>query len=354
MTRTGVSVARADFFLGQNSLAICSALAAVVGLLVSTVALAQPPATKPPATAPAAAPKEEKKEPPKPPEPERVLLDTKDGWKIHAMYYAPMEKIRKGKETVPVIMLHGWDGQGAEYSYLATGLQTYGHACLVPDLRGHGRSTSRKKLDGSLETVKVEDLKTQDMENMVLDVEACKKYLIARNNEGLVNIDMLTVVAAQEGCIVGINWAALDWSWPVTPVLKQGQDVKALILLSPMQTYKRLTASKALQTPALARHLSIMFAVGEQDSEANSDAKRIFSRLERGRPPLPKDLTPAELMRQKDLVFITAPTSLQGTKLAAPEFNRRVNGPIIFFLKARVLDRRDEFPWKQRGNVIGG
>lgn len=286
----------------------------------------------------------------KPPEPEAVFLDTKDMWRIHCLYYPPMEKVRKSKETVPVILLHGWGGQGSEYGFLATGLQTYGHACIVPDLRGHGRSTTRKKIDGTLETIKQEDLKPQDIENMLLDLEAVKSFLMEKNNAGELNIEMLTVIAAQEGCIIALNWAALDWSWPVTPSFKQGQDVKALILLSPTQSYKRLSASAALNTPAVSRQLSLLFAVGAEDRAAYNDARRIYSRLERIRPPLPD--SPQDRMRLKDLFFITAPTTLQGSKLTAR--NLSINRAIVTFIQARLLEHRDEYQWTKRESPLGG
>ena len=59
-----------------------------------------------------------------PPAPKTVWLETTDMWRIHCLYYAPKEDVRDGKEVVPIIMLHGWGGQGGEYSFLAVGLQT--------------------------------------------------------------------------------------------------------------------------------------------------------------------------------------------------------------------------------------
>ncbi len=311
----------------------------------------EPPATQPPAKPPVAKPPAETAKPKegeevkKPPEPEPMLLETKDGWKIYCLYYPPMEKMRKGKETVPIILLHGWGGQGSDWSYLATGLQTYGHAAIVPDLRGHGRSTSRKQPDGSLETIKYDDLKPQDMESMILDVEAVKSALMQRNNEGELNIDMLTLIAAQEGCIIALNWAVWDWHWPITTAGKQGQDVKALILLSPVDTYKRMNATTALNTPVVTRQLSLLVSVGDQDRRALTEASRMYGRIERIRPPLPKD-DPQELLRLKDLFLITAPTELQGSKLT--DKNLPVNRAIVTFIEMRLLRHRDEFPWKQR------
>lgn len=317
-------------------------------LLVNVAAWAQPaapPAKKAP-PAKEAAPKEKK-----PPEPERVWLETKDGWKIHCTYYGPKEGIRKGKETVPIILIHGWGGQSSEFSFLARGLQTYGHATIVPDLRGHGRSTSRKLPNGDIEITKYDDSRKftpRERENMVLDIEACKKFLMEKNDAEEVNIEMLCVVGAEFGSIVALNWAAMDWSWPQTPYLKQGQDVKALVLLSPKQTMERLTATQALAHPAVNRQLSIMIAVGEKDRTSYSEAKRIYSRLEKLRPEPPKDR--AERLRKQDLFFVTADTNLRGTAL----LNRAlpINRNIVGFIDLRLLKKREDFLWTRRKGPV--
>jgi pimeloyl-ACP methyl ester carboxylesterase len=317
----------------------------------------QPPATqpipKPPAAKPAppAAKAKDAPAPDKPPEPVPMQLDTKDGWKIHCLYYPPMEKIRKGTETVPIILVHGWGGQGSEWSYLATGLQTYGHATIVPDLRGHGRSTTRRERDGSIATVKLDDLKPQDMDALLLDLEAVKSEFIKMNNAGEVNIEMLTMIAAQEGCVIALNWAAWDWHWPITPAYKQGQDVKALVLLSPTDSFKRMNATAALNTPAIQRQLSLLFAVGAEDRKSLSEASRMHSRIEKLRPSL-KNESIEEQRRLRDIFFIAAPTTLQGTKLT--DASLRVNRAIVEFIQMRLLNRRDELRWAERRSPVGG
>jgi len=303
----------------------------------------RPPAKKVPAA-------DEKKKEKKPPAPKRVWLDTKDGWKIHCTYYGPKEGVRKGKETVPLIMIHGWEGQGSEYSYLASGLQTLGHATIVPDLRGHGRSTGRKLPNGNIQITKFDDRKFTPLErqNMILDIEACKKFLMGKNDAEEVNIEMLCVVGAELGSIVALNWAAMDWSWPQTPYVKQGQDVKALVLLSPRQTLERLTATDALNHLAVSQRLSLMIAVGKNDRKSFSEADRIHGRIEKIRPEPPEDL--AERRRKKDLFLMKADTTLQGTKLLGKALP--VNGYIVEFIKLRLLNKREDLPWSNRKGPI--
>ncbi|MBC8875884.1 MAG: alpha/beta fold hydrolase [Planctomycetes bacterium] len=314
--------------------------------LICAPAWAQP--VRPPAKKVPAADEKEKEK--KPPAPQRVWLDTKDGWKIHCTYYGPKEGVRKGKETVPLIMIHGWGGQGSEYSHLAWGLQKLGHATIVPDLRGHGRSTDRKYPNGNIENMKYDDRKftPQEREKMTLDIEACKKFLMEKNDAEEVNIEMLCVVGAELGSIIALNWAAMDWSWPQTPYVKQGQDVKALVLLSPRQSMERLNAATALTHPAVSQRLSLMFAVGENDRKSFSEASRIYNRIEKIRPEPPEDL--AERLRKKNLFLMKAETTLQGTKLLGRALP--VNGYIVKFIELRLLNKREDLPWSNRKGPI--
>ena len=302
---------------------------------------------------PAKAKTPEKEKDVPPPAPKTVWLETTDMWRIHCLYYAPKEDVRDGKEVVPIIMLHGWGGQGGEYSFLAVGLQTFGYAVMVPDLRGHGRSVGRRKLDGDYSTVKYDDAKSFgpiEAKNMVNDVEAVKKWLVARNNEGEVNIDMLCVIGSEFGAALALNWAALDWSWPATTAGKQGQDVKALVLLSPsMQNAKGYTCAEALGKQAIMQNLSVSIAVGDKGREALSSAKRIYSRLESGRPKLPQD--EGERERKQSLFWVPADTDLQGTRLL--DRNLPVNLEILKFLKRRLLWKQEDFPWSERKSLIG-
>ncbi len=284
-----------------------------------------------------------------------MTLDTRDGWRIHCEYYGPQEKIRQGKETVPIIMVHGWEGQGSDWNFLAVGLQTLGHASMVIDLRGHGRSTIRRvpgDRTGATETVSVDGLDRDDISRIWLDLEAAKSELMRKNNAGEVNIEMLTVIAAEVGCIIAMEWAIRDWAWPITPAYKQGQDVKALVLLSPVESYRRMSATKSLNHPTIRERLSLMFAVGAEESRFAGSVKRMHDRIERVRPSLEKKVDPKEAERLRDLFLIQAPTSLQGSALT--DRSLPVNRAIVYFLTKRLLERSDELRWSERKSPVGG
>jgi pimeloyl-ACP methyl ester carboxylesterase len=284
-----------------------------------------------------------------------MLLDTKDGWRIHCDYYPPKEKIRSGKETIPIILVHRWGGQGSEWNYLAVGLQTLGHASMVVDLRAHGRSTTKKVLTdptGKTETIKFDDLRPDEFSRMWMDLEVAKSELMKKNNAGEVNIEMLTVIAAEEGCLVALDWAVRDWAWPITPAYKQGQDVKALVLLSPVESQRRMSAATYLRSPVVSRQLSLLFAVGAEDGRFAGSVKRMHDPIEKARiPQWPKD-DPKEMERLRDIFFIQAPTSLQGSALTDRALP--VNRAIVNFLNRRLLDRSTDLPWAERRSPVGG
>lgn len=325
-----------------------AATAAALDWLVHPVLGQVPPVKKPPAKPapnvpvnPAPA-----KKGPKLPEPEDVALETKDGVALKATYYPGTNK----KETVPLIMLHGLGGQRGEYHRLALFLQSRGHASIVPDLRGHGQS-KLQKLDTVTKTLEADNLTRRDLEAMQLDVEACKKFLLDKNNDGELNIELLCVIGAEFGSIIAARWAAYDWSVRNLPTLKQGQDVKALVFLSPVQAMKAVTMREALAHPAIQKLLSILVIVGAEDTKGVAEARKIHGMLHGHRPKLPADRE--EALKVQDLFLVdNVPTNLSGTRLLGRGL--RVEEHIAQFLNLRLVDRKADFPWQERRSPLAG
>jgi len=78
------------------------------------------------------------------PAPEDLTLRTDDGLKLAVTYFPGL----RGKDSIPVILLHSFKGSGADFAK-EDGLAPYlqeklGCAVIVPDLRGHGKSTTVK------------------------------------------------------------------------------------------------------------------------------------------------------------------------------------------------------------------
>ncbi len=259
------------------------------------------------------------------------------------------------RDSVPIIMLHGWGGKRQEYAGLAIYLQSQGHSVLVPDLRGHGKSLERRESGKKVDRERMN--KTEIGEGLIADIEACKRFLRDKNNEELCNIDALTIIAAGESCIPAIVWSVRDWSYPPIGGKKQGQDVKALVLLSPAMNFKGLTANKYLAGfPISSRTrepLSIMIGVGTRDRDGAKDARAIYNRLEGGRKKPTYTATSAkekmlEIKRKKDLAFEQYSVSYSGTRLVDKRAKLSLGTKIGEFIHFRVDERSDNFPWQNR------
>ena len=315
--------------LGINSMSNRSFKALVsvllLGLILLPTANAQPKSKK------------KKKGPPKP-----VLqtLRTTDRVLIQSTYYAGT----KGKQTVPIIMLHDFEGNRNDYHQLALFLQRNGHACLVPDLRGHGRSI-RTQSGG---TIELKRMRRKHFEAMVLDVEAAKGFFMKEHNSGKVNIELLTVVGAGMGTVVGLKWSVRDWNAVPLPAFKQGQDVKALILLSPRYNFKGVSTRVAMTHRAVAGKLFTAVIVGARDKTSKEwrDAKRMHTTFKKRHPKLKGE---AKERPWAESVYLFKPdTALQGTRLIRPGLN--LEGFLRGFLQQKVATLRPQFPWAIRRN----
>ncbi|MBN2023589.1 MAG: hypothetical protein JW809_12460 [Pirellulales bacterium] len=297
--------------------------------------------------APTAAPKAER------PAPEAVDLVTKDGVLLKATFFPGT----KGNQSVPVVLLHMYKGSRNEYGALADGLQQMGHAVLVPDLRGHGQSTQVRSGGRPLEA---ETMPPLAFAGMIEDLETCKRFLVDKNDAGELNIEKLCIVGAEMSTPLALAWARLDWSWPVLATGKQGQDVKALVLLSPEQTFRGLQARPALADPSVRSQLSIFLLVGKDDPKALRGAKGIFTMLGRFHPERSVDLDPGlqppdpnaapDKAPHCTLFFLPVPTKLQGTKLLHGRGLTTAQW-IAWFIKVRLADQ--PYPWKKRGTHLG-
>jgi pimeloyl-ACP methyl ester carboxylesterase len=273
---------------------------------------------------------------------ERVALTSRDGVALGADYYPGGfqrfgDTVRQvdGKSVVPVILVHGFGGQGSDFQSFAAGLQGMGHAVIVPDLRGHGQSLMRRTPAGMV-AIEAERLRPAQLNAMIWDVEAGKRFFLEKNNEGLVNIELLAVVGAEFGALLALNWAVHDWNWPQLPAYKQGRDVKLLVLLSPPTAYRGMSFRAPLQHPMVGSRLPTFIAVGAKDANAVRDAERLFRFFERNH------MAPERTVR-----FVQADTSLQGVQLLQGR-GLTVGVDVARFLHTHLVERSIDFPWTLR------
>lgn len=287
---------------------------------------------------------------PKAPAPVEVTLPTKDGVQLRATYYPSTA----GQQAVPVVMLHDFNETRAVFDPLARALQNppqpespaareiASRAVLTVDLRGHGGSKSAINSNGSSVELESNRLQQADFLAMVdLDMEAVRSFLVEQNDAGKLNLNSLGIVGSGMGANVALLWAAKDWAAPPLPVRKQGQDVKALVLLSPRWNFNGLMLRDPLRFPPVQRQLSVLLAYGAEDKAVSKDCDNVINILSKHHPEPPAD----RVEELKDFYVFAPDTKLQGTKLLTSDAFGI--GPKIFnFLEARL--GRQGYPYSVR------
>jgi pimeloyl-ACP methyl ester carboxylesterase len=283
------------------------------------------------------------------PPPADVSLTTKDGVRLKITYYPSTE----GQDAVPVVMLHDFGETRAVFNPLAKALQNPRNpespgprmaprAVITVDLRGHGESKNALSSGGGVVELDASRFETADYEAMVVqDMEAVRSFLVEQNDAGALNLNKLCVVGSGMGANVALLWAARDWATPPLAVRKQGQDVKALVLLSPQWNFRGLLLRDAMKFPPVQQQISIFLAYGKADRQFAKDGENIRKIFERYHPEPPAD----QVQQRKDYFVYDPDTMLQATKL----LNSRAfaMGPkIASFIEARLGG--SAFPWVQR------
>jgi pimeloyl-ACP methyl ester carboxylesterase len=281
-----------------------------------------------------------------PPEPEEIELSTKDGLTLHATWYAS----NAGEEAAAIILLHGFGGSRADFQDLASYLQRE-HDCavVVPDLRGHGDSTSIRDSSGEERRITAGRLRPDDFSRMALeDVEAVKRFLIQKNNARELNIERLGIVGAGMGALVAATWAEYDWTVDTLPTIKQGRDVKALALLSPEVRFKTLEAA-ALTRPGVCGQIALQIICGAEDPKALRNAQQVYNLVRRCFRDPPED-APPNVVREKKKLFLDThyPTSLQGTKMLGKKLG--LEARIAKFFELRLV--QPNYPWRERKSPL--
>ena len=265
------------------------------------------------------------------PEFSRETLKTKDGLELTA-YFFPSEA---GTAAIPVMIVHEWEGQSSPYGGLAAALQKAGCAVLAVDYRGHGASNSEDSPSPKLSPT---TMSRRDVESIVaLDLESAKAFLKQQNNAEKLNLNAMVVIGIREGAVLAASWAARDWSFPSAGRIKQGQDVKALVLISPAKQIKGVPIEGMFRSAAIMQ-LPIMVVAGK-DSEEGPDAKKMARRIESTKRRFGRGAV--EGFEEKIL-----PTQMSGPMLV--QRSRDVVTAITEFIKKSVPVSDRENPWIDR------
>ncbi len=320
-----------------RSLAVCAALLSLCALPAVTAHGAPPPASAPAAPGPAV--------------PTPRVLQTDDNWGIYITYFpAPGDREVFTKEAPVVILLHGDKQNRLVYEGprgLATRLQQEGCAVITVDLRKHGQSTNVAQVGGdSAPSARSTEASIQasDYRNMVeFDMEVVKRFIQQQHQAKKLNMRKLGIVAA--GSSVGVAAAFADADWNKEPYddapsndmkTPRGQDVRALVFLSPPARVRGLSLAEAIadiRNPDW--NIAFLILYGKANRTDKKDAESLHKKLSG------TSKTSGDRMY---LVPVNVPS--HGTDLLGIR-DIDTEGAICKFFKKHLFDLRDS-EWRDR------
>jgi len=216
------------------------------------------------------------------PEAEKQTINAPDGWPLKITYYpSPGDR-----ESPVVIMIPNADGlkslTQSVYKPLALRLQAKKFAVVTVDLRKHGDSVPA---DGEENDRRMKLVPTDYQAMAAGDLVAVKNFLLAEHEKEKLNIRKLAIVSAGKSSVVANVFAAADWAqkpWNDAPVpalrTPRGQDVQALVMLSPEYTLRGMTthtqAMRFLSDPN--KNIAIRIFRNETNRLEKSTTDRIF------------------------------------------------------------------------------
>lgn len=211
---------------------------------------------------------------------ETKTLLTKDGWALEISYFdSPLEK-----DAPVVVLLHGKDENRVVWDPLATELKKLGFAAISVDLRKAKNGKSKPPVKGNPQS-KSDTVTKSDYEAMIgLDLEAVKKFIYEEHQAKKLNMRRMAIVGADVSTVIALNYAALDWAklpHDDNPVLAnktpKGQDVRAVVLLSPAEAVIGVSVNQ--QLPFLrATDVSVLMLHPNSGAE-KAGAEKIFQQL---------------------------------------------------------------------------
>lgn len=303
---------------------------------------------------------------------EERTLTTKDGVDL-AISYLPS---KQGREAPVAVLLHG-KGKDTRKKYLfpleksfAAKLNKQGFAVIAVDLRGHGESPLT---EGSGKKSDTTSLKPADYARMVEgDLEAVKKFIFDEHQREQLNMNRIGIVAAESSAAVAIAYADLDWQklpYDDAPTARQrtprGQDVRALVLLSPEEKVAQFNLPASIKRLRSAGHSTPDFAAllvyGTKDPSERNQTKRMFDLFLGGQKP-PKDSGKGKGKdakdepskdgdKPKDRFYLgDFEVTNRGTDLLDPSSNLGVDEVCLEFLRLHVAEAKSE--WRDRRSAL--
>jgi len=287
---------------------------------------------------------------PKKPTSEEKTFTTKDGVALHGTYFPSAA----GKNAPVVILLHGtkgnrlvWQTGMGNFPGFAQALQANDFAVVTLDLRLHGENiTGGQGAPAANKKAEPIKLSKGHYEAMVVyDLEAVKKFLLEEHESQQLNIGKLAIVGAEFSTAVAMAYFERDWAkepWDDNPVPEKrtpkGQDVKALVLLSPDSSVPGLVTNtvaqkiRALNTARIP--ISVMIAVGDKDDKDKGAANKLHELIS------PK--------KDEFVTFESYPTKFRGTDMLNKGL--KLEAQMYKFLDEKV--KKLEIEWRTRKSPL--
>ncbi len=264
-----------------------------------------------------------------------------DNLEIHITYY----QSDLGKQTPVVILLHAegsnrqvWAGK----SGFAERLWNQGYAVIAVDLRKHGQSV----IEGSTK------ITPADRQRMVaFDMEAVKALIFKEHMAERLNMNKTAIIAPEMSAAVAILYTIRDWSkTPYDDGLRtpRGQDIRALLLLSPESKPKGLSTGASLpaigklaSNSAPALEFSTAFFYGTADK-----------RDKRGETRRMHKVASAVKAGKKRVRLQSYPFKYRGMELIGKNnFRTKCEEHMLGFLNDH-LKKLTQTPWKDRRSAF--
>jgi hypothetical protein len=311
---------------------------------------------------------------------EKTVYSTADGWPLKLTYY----KSTEGKDAAVVILLHPKNESRMVWTAkdgFAEMLHKRGFAVIALDLRKHGQSkdkdgTSEEETKKSTTPAADKDkaakkaaggseLKPADNVAMIGDVEAVKKMIYEEHQKGHLNMRKTAVVAPVMSAPIAVTFAANDWAKKPyddasTPAARtpRGQDVQALVLLSPDSNLPGVVPHQAA-TALKSLPISSLVVVGKNDPADKEQAKKLFQQLG-GDPAKSGAAKKVDAKKEKGKekeaegkeekqrhYFIQLDAKLRGTDLLGKKLG--LEDAMAGFLKENLQDLKGPFyEWRDR------
>ena len=325
------------------------------------------------------------------------LFTAFDGMILSATYY----RGANGKNSVPVVLLHGKGGNRRDFDPIIPELLKAGMAVLVPDIRGHGTSiefiveefdnpfprylpefppreipenpfarawlpdrwAEYQRMSNDIEAGRYQKPKTRistkrydgyddrDLLLRVFDMQVWQNFLVNENNQERLNLRRLNLVGIEMGAGLAVHWCRSDQ-------ISQKQ-TRTLTLISPVVPANAMDAKNGngmylayLNNAAMKNSLSTMIIYGSENQRFKEDAEKIKATL------LGKDNVDNETGLKAKYPLIPCNTEKQGRdlfSLASAQIDRGI--PLFIRdrlgkLEAEAAEKRNDksLEWARLGN----